>query len=178
VILNEYCDSSGDTATWGDVPDHLYDWLAEDLANTDARWVFVVGHEPAYPQPDADSGRVRHVGDSLDAHPAHRDRFWALLQDHDVVAYLCGHTHNYSAVQIDGVWQLDVGHARGRGDTGAASTFVLLDVSEAGVAYRTYRDDRNGGAYTLAHRGVLAGQRLHVPLVWGTAVDPTALWAR
>ena len=155
VVLNEYCDAGGDTVTSGDVPDHLYNWLAADLSATGKTHIFVFGHEPAYPQPDADNGRVRHLGDSLDQYPAHRDRFWNLLRDERVVAYICGHTHNYSAVEIDGVWQLDAGHARGRGDTGARSTFIMIDVAPSGVTFRAYRDDANGGPYTLAHTGTL-----------------------
>ena len=133
----------------------LYNWLAADLSATDRTHVFVFGHEPAYVQPDADNGRVRHLGDSLDQHPAHRDRFWNLLRDERVVAYICGHTHNYSAVEIDGVWQLDAGHARGRGDSGARSTFIMINVDASGVTFRAYRDDANGGPYALAHTGIL-----------------------
>jgi hypothetical protein len=155
VMLNEYCDTGGDTVRDGDVPDHLYDWLVADLSATDKTHVFVFGHEPAYPQPDADNGRTRHMGDSLDQYPANRDRFWNLLRDERVVAYVCGHTHNYSAVEIDGVWQLDAGHARGQGDTGARSTFIVINVGNSGITFKTYRDDANGGPYTLAHTGTL-----------------------
>ncbi len=166
VVLNVYCDADGDAVTDGDVPDHLYEWLAADLEATDQTHVFVFGHEPAYPQPDADSGRTRHVGDSLDAHPEHRDRFWNLLADRGVVAYICGHTHNYSAIRIDGVWQLDAGHARGMGDSGARSTFLLIRVEGDAVVLETYRDDGAGGPYTLVERVPLAGgAALHLPLV-------------
>jgi hypothetical protein len=155
VMLNEYCDSGGDTVGDGDVPDHLYDWLADDLSATNRTHTFVFGHEPAYPQPDADNGRIRHLGDSLDKYPANRDRFWNLLRDERVVAYVCGHTHGYSAVELDGVWQLDAGHARGKGDTGARSTFIMINVDASGVTFKTYRDDADGGPYTLAHTGTL-----------------------
>ncbi|MFQ5856151.1 MAG: metallophosphoesterase family protein [Anaerolineae bacterium] len=155
VMLNEYCDTGGDTVRDGDVPDHLYDWLVADLSATDKTHVFVFGHEPAHPQPDADNGRIRHLGDSLDKYQANRDRFWNLLRDERVIAYFYGHTHNYSAVEIDGVWQLDAGHARGKGDTGARSTFIMISVDANGVTFKTYRDDANGGAYTLAHTGIL-----------------------
>ena len=128
VVLNEYCNSGGDDLTDGDIPDHLYNWLANDLAATDKEHIFIFGHEPAYPQPDADNGRVRHMEDSLNKYPANRDRFWNLLREAGVVGYFCGHTHNYSAVKIDGVWQLDSGHARGQGDTGAPSTFLMVQV--------------------------------------------------
>jgi hypothetical protein len=165
VVLNEYCDAAGDTVTDGDVPDHLYNWLAADLSATQKAHVFVFGHEPAYPQPDADNGRLRHLGDSLDQYPANRDRFWSLLKDEGVVAYICGHTHNYSAVNVNGVWQLDAGHARGLGDTGARSTFILIRVDGPAVTFVVYRDDASGGPYTLMHSGVLTGRRIYLPVV-------------
>jgi hypothetical protein len=90
---------------------------------------------------------MRHIGDSLDKYPARRDRFWELLRDEGVLAYFCGHTHNYSAVKIDGVWQLDAGHCRGVGDPGAPSTFLIVDVagdSLDDVMFRVYRDAHDG----------------------------------
>ena len=157
VFLNEYCDVSGPDATTGDIPNHLYDWLVADLAATTQPTVLVFGHEPAYPQPDADNGRLRHAYDSLNEHPTRRDRFWQLLRDRDVAAYICGHTHNYSAVRFDGVWQIDVGHARGLGDTGARSTVVVVRGSKGNVLFDVYRDDAQGGAYALMHQGLLVG---------------------
>jgi hypothetical protein len=168
VVLNEYCDSPGDPLTQGDVPDHLYDWLANDLGGTAQEHVFVVGHEPAYPQPDADNGRVHHLGDSLDQYPDSRDRFWTLLRDRGVAAYVCGHTHNYSAVNVGGVWQLDAGHARGLGDTGARSTFVMVHVTDDAVTFETYRDDASGGEYVLVEQGHLwLRPRVYLPAVMG-----------
>ena len=155
VMLNEYCDSSGDTVTEGDIPDHLYNWLVNDLDSTDQPFKFVIGHEPAYPQPDADNDRLRHLGDSLDQFPDHCNRFWDFLRAEGVLAYLCGHTHNYSLVRINGVWQVDAGHSRGLGDTGASSTVVLIHVHSDIVAVDVYRDDAMGGAYQLEHRGYL-----------------------
>ncbi|MDY0040622.1 MAG: metallophosphoesterase [Desulforhabdus sp.] len=157
VILNEYCDMDGDSATKGDIPDHLFDWLENDLAATKQQHIFVFGHEPALPQPDADNGRERHMSDSLNAYPANRDRFWSLLKRNAVVAYFCGHTHNYSAVQIDGVWQLDSGHARGRADTGAPSTFLVVKVAGGKVHYSAYRDNHDGiyDYDDIVHTGVL-----------------------
>lgn len=154
VVLNLYCDAAGDAVTDGDIPDHLYRWLASDLAATDRPHIFVFGHEPAYPQPDAHTGRKRHMEDSLNAHPTRRDRFWNLLRERGVRAYICGHTHNYSAIQVDSVWQLDAGHARGVGDPGVPSTFILVRVDGLSVVFETYRDF--GGAYVLADSGTLA----------------------
>jgi hypothetical protein len=147
VMLNEYYNGSSDTGTDGDVLDSLYYWLADDLAANTKPLVFVIGHEPAYPQPDAYNGRERHVGDSLDKYKTRRDRFWALLREYDVLAYVCGHTHNYSAVRHRGVWQLDAAHARGQGDTGAPSTFFIIDVSGdsfADVTFTVFRDIHDG----------------------------------
>jgi len=158
VMLNEYCDSTGDDVRDGDISDHLYDWLADDLSDTAKAHTFVFGHEPAYPQPDVDNGRLRHLGDSLDQYPANRDRFWSLLQNEGVLAYFCSHTHNYSAVNVDGVWQVDAGHARGAGDTGAPSTFVVVHVDGGTVTFDTYRDEHDG-TYDyddITHRGTLA----------------------
>jgi hypothetical protein len=177
VVLNEYCDVTGDDVTAGRVPDHLYDWLAADLSATTQSYVFVFGHEPAYPQPDADNGRLRHVGDSLDQYPARRDRFWALLRDQGVTAYICGHTHNYSAVRIDGVWQLDAGHARGLGDIGARSTFLVVYVDDDAVVAKVYRDDASGGAYTLMHSVLLvASDYSYLPLVLRSTGQVTPPW--
>lgn len=174
VVLNEYCDQGGDTTLDGDVSDHVYDWLVADLAATDKTHLFVFGHEPAFPQPDADNGRLRHEGDSLDQYPVHRDRFWQLLRDTGAVAYICGHTHNYSAVQIDGVWQLDAGHARGAGDLGAPSTFLAIRVDGSAVTFEAYRDAHDG-VYDyddIVHTGILRPYRVFVPLMCAACQEP------
>ncbi len=167
VVLNEYCDEAGDTATDGDIPDHLYDWLVADLAASNRPFKFVFGHEPAYPQPDADNGRLRHTDDGLNQHSDHRDRFWSLLRQAGVTAYVCGHTHNYSVVRVNGVWQVDVGHARGAGDTGAPSTFVLFQVEGEVARMTTYRDGHSG-TYDyddIVHQQLLAGEQTFLPAI-------------
>lgn len=140
IVLNEYFDGTSDTGTDGDIVDALHDWLVNDLnANTNPI-IFVFGHEPAYPQPDKDNGRIRHEDDSLNKYPTNRDRFWTTLINYGIKAYICGHTHNYSSVNINGVWQIDAGHARGLGDTGAKSTLVMFYVMNNGdVWFYTYR---------------------------------------
>jgi hypothetical protein len=139
VMLNQYCTLGGDSAGEGDVDDQLHAWLVADLeANTQPR-ILVAGHEPAFPQPDSHSGRASHIGDSLNQYSDNRDRFWEVLQNYDVIAYLTGHSHNFSAVKIAGVWQVDVGHSRGDGDPGAPSTFCKVNVSDV-VSMNVYRD--------------------------------------
>ena len=164
VMLNVYCDLAGEDATYGDIPDHLYNWLVTDLQATQKEHILVFGHEPAYPLPDADTGRVRHLGDSLDADPVHRDRFWNLLVSEGVTAYICGHTHNYSLENFNGVWQLNVGIASGLGDSEVPSTFSLIYVDGPAISYETYRDDMYGGPYTLRYQGFLeSGQPIYLP---------------
>jgi len=155
VILNVYCNQIGPRSTDGDIGDHLYNWLAADLEATGKEHVFVFGHEPAYPRADAQTGDTRHVGDSLDEFPWRRDRFWRLLEEHDVVFYECGHTHGYNLTQINHVWQLDAGHAAGLGYSYNPSTFVVISVYSDHVSYEVYRDDAQGGAYHLYQRGIL-----------------------
>lgn len=149
VVLNQYFDGTADHGADGNVVPALYDWLAEDLAASEQPFIFVAGHEPAVAIPDLDSGRVRHRGDSLDKYPEENHRFWSLLRERDVVAYICGHTHNASIARINGVWQIDCGHARGAGDPKAPSTFVKVFVTPEGVRCAFYRD--LGQGYQLTH---------------------------
>ncbi len=150
VVLNEYCDGITDADANGDITDSLYNWLIDDLTRNEKPIALVFGHEPAYPEPDEESGRIRHLNDSLDKYPDHRDRFWNTLVTYGVKAYICGHTHNFSSVNINGVRQIDAGHARGTGDQGARSTFIMFYVMEEGVIrYYTYRLNLDENKYEL-----------------------------
>ncbi len=144
--LNLYYDGNSDRGrgTDADVCDALYEWLEQDLKNTNKPIKLVFGHEPAFPQPDKDCGRIRHDGASLDEYPEHRDRFWELLKNHGVMAYVCGHTHSYSAIEVDGVWQIDVGHSQGKNDTGVPSTFMIVEPKDNQVCFNVYRDIHDG----------------------------------
>jgi hypothetical protein len=144
VILNVYFDGNSDCTGMGDICDALYRWLEEDLNATDKEHIFVIGHEPAYPQPDRDTGTSRHVGDSLDQFPEHRDGFWKLLQEKGVLAYINGHTHRHSVYLKDGVWQWDAGIAMGQADESAPSTFFMVEVDDEKVTLEVYRDGHDG----------------------------------
>jgi len=113
VVLNQYYDGVNDWGLEGDVVPELLEWLDADLAATAKKHIFVFGHEPLIPMPDMDNGRIRHQGDSLDEHPKTAFAFHQLLLKYEVDAYFCGHTHNTSYAKINGLWQLDPGHARG-----------------------------------------------------------------
>jgi 3',5'-cyclic AMP phosphodiesterase CpdA len=155
VLLNEYFDGASDTGAGGDVTDATFAWLGEDLSANTNHLVFVAGHDPAFILPDMASGRVRHEGGGLEVNPAHRDRFWGLPKDRHVTAYICGHTHNASAKRIDGVWQLDAGHARGKADKGAPSTFIKITVGNGDARYEYYRADAKGLNYKVTLSGSL-----------------------
>lgn len=155
VILNQYCNDTCDDCTSGDINDFLYNWLKDDLQKTRKRNIIVLGHEPAYPLPDIENQRFRHQGDCLNQYPENRDRFVKLLQDHEVRAYIFGHTHNYSVAKINDLWHVDVGHSRGIGDMGARSTYIIINVSRKHVTYETYRLDYDSNSYKFADKGVL-----------------------
>ncbi|MFC1502092.1 metallophosphoesterase family protein [bacterium] len=144
VVINEYYDGIVDSVGEGDVCDPLYEWLVEDLNATEKEHIFVIGHEPAFPQPDADTGVLRHKGNSLDLYPEHRDRFWNLLKEKGVFAYIHGHTHGYSIHEQDGVWEWADGIAMGKADTRFLSTFLMVDVDNEKITLEVYRDDHDG----------------------------------
>lgn len=141
VVLNLYWNGGttpGDEAAGkGDVVPALLEWLEQDLAGNTKPFVFVFGHEPAFPQD-------RHVGDSLDQFPEHRDAFWRLLARHRVQAYFCGHVHRYFKVQREGVWQLCDGHA-GRAK-GGDRVYLEVEVGPTEAEVRAWIAARDGWA--------------------------------
>jgi hypothetical protein len=144
IALNQYWDGGitlgSDNATDGDMVPGLYDWLSMDLAANTKPFVFVFGHEPAFPY-------SRHVGDSLDQYPNNRDAFWSLLEAEDVQAFFCGHTHYYSKHQGDkdhagSVWQFDAGNAGN--DPGDGLTYFDVVVGSNQSTVNVYRDGGTG----------------------------------
>lgn len=155
VILNEYFDGTSDIGSNGDIVTATYNWLEKDLNNTEKDIIVVFGHEPAFPLEDEESGRIRHEDDSLNTHEENRDAFWSLLNHHEVTAYICGHTHNYSSNlrPVDTTWQIDSGHSRGTQDPGAKSTFLKFEINTNNeLILKTYRMDLDTGIYSLTER--------------------------
>lgn len=142
VNLNVYCSETTDATqepNGGNVPDVLFNWLKNDLRNSNQPYVMVVGHEPAYPL-------VRHVGDSLDQFPTNRDRLWNLLKTERVPVFLSGHTHRKSNIEYDGVFQLNTGISGGEvalSDYDTFATINYINVDENGL---TMRQVSEGGA--------------------------------
>jgi predicted phosphodiesterase len=145
VGINEYYDGQHDTTKGGDIPDALYQWLAEDLAANRKPIVFVFGHEPYLALPDMDTGRLRHRGDSLDANEANQHRFWTLLRKHGVTAFICGHTHCVSVTRFNGVWQLNCGRAPEAKPNGP-SGFLRIRIDSERVDCDVYRDAGTPGS--------------------------------
>lgn len=149
AVINVYFNGPRDTGAPGLISPSTYSWLKADLASTDKEFIFVFGHEPAYPQPDSHTGHLRHLGSSLDRAPEWRDLFWQLLKDNNVVAYFCAHTHCYSHFKKDGVWQIDVGRARAHMFSARAwSTYCAIDVVGSNVVLSTFRRPPPSTNYT------------------------------
>ena len=164
VALNLYWDggpvegtggdrTKDDTGTNGDVVAELRTWLDADLTATTKDHIFVFGHEPAFPQ-------YRHVGDSLDAYPDNRDAFWTILENHDVAAYFCGHTHAFYKHEGDkdgvgGVWQIDAGNEGN--SNGDGHTYVDVVVTDDDVRFDVYRE-HGTGSYALAAKWYAYGK--------------------
>ncbi len=159
AFINEYYDGSSDVGInpgpadplAGTISPALLAWLEGDLVAAEARnpaYIFVFGHEPLYSLPDAATARVRHSGECLDAHPEEVRAFIDLLKKHAVTAYVCGHTHDYSAALVDGIAQIDAGHARGSGDTGAPSTWLKVSLYSNFAEISPYRST-DGIAYAI-----------------------------
>ena len=132
IQLNQYWDGSSDTGARGDVVPALRTWLAAKLDANTKPVVFVFGHEPAFPE-------NRHGDDSLNAEPYNRDPFWQLLEEKEVNAYFCGHTHDYSKHLGNrngegSVWQIDAGAA----GNGTDETFIDVIVTDTKVTYDVY----------------------------------------
>ncbi len=152
VVLNLYFDGVRDWGLKGDVVPELLEWLEADLAANTKEHVFVFGHEPLVAMPDMDNGRLRHQGDSLDENPENAFALHQLLLKFGVDAYICGHTHNTSYAKINGLWQLDPGHARGLEEAAYADQMFKAigraieegrkrGVGEGNSLRQLYRDD-------------------------------------
>lgn len=126
-------------------------WLEQNLQANSKPIVFIFGHEPPFPQ-------SRHIGDSLDQHPANRDRFYQLLETHDVTAMFNGHTHYYSKRKGNGsgvgdVWQFDAGSAALNHGDGFAFIDVIVDTGK--ITVNAYRDPEMDGTFVAADQQVI-----------------------
>ena len=173
VVLNQYYDGVNDWGLKGDVVPELLEWLEADLAATPKKHIFVFGHEPLMAMPDMDNGRIRHQGDSLDENPENAFAFHQLLLKYGVDAYVCGHTHNTSYAKINGLWQIDAGHARGLEEASYADQMyeAIGRAIEEGLK-RRHRRRETRCSQLLSGRRVPHRPVAQVPGVGGSARDP------
>ncbi|KAJ3436417.1 purple acid phosphatase [Anaeramoeba flamelloides] len=163
VALNQYFDGESDsgdnTCTYkednvtkddcpGNMIDPIYEWLKDDLEDNDKPFIFVIGHEPAFPV-------FRHLEDSLNRYADNRNRFWALLVEHKVNFYICGHTHYYSRV-VSGlsnppVYQIDAGESKW-GDYGQPSLFGNVEIldDDCGIHLTMWASATEDDPFTLS----------------------------
>jgi 3',5'-cyclic-AMP phosphodiesterase len=134
-----------DSETFGDLH-HLgetqLDWLEGQLRDNPNQHTIVFSHDPAYPLGP-------HVGSSLDAYPADRDRLWQLLHNYGVTAYIAGHEHLYNHQEIAGVHQIVAGTSGSTIYTGYGGEFYHYVVGEVGpegitiTAYNRQGEERD-----------------------------------
>ena len=95
---------------------HL-DWLKNDLQKARERgnkFIFVMSHETAFPigghLRDGLPNLGRNLKLPLDStrhwYINQRDKFWKILSENKVSAYICGHEHLYGRESIDSVYQI------------------------------------------------------------------------
>ena len=147
IALNEYWDGgtaagSDESTIDADIVTAMHTWLEADLAANQNKLIFVFGHEPAFPN-------YWHVNECLDRDKSHRDAFWGLLEQYNVMAYICGHTHVYSRHQEAGgdIWQIDIGNA-GLDNYNDGLTFLDVVLLDQQVRFDVYRNKT--GSWTLA----------------------------
>jgi hypothetical protein len=77
-----------------------------------------------------------------------------LLNDEQVIAYFCCHTHHYYAKRVDGdwatfTWQVDVGNAGNPTSTEPWQTFMDVTVTNTDVTFKTWQGMENSPFTTV-----------------------------
>ena len=142
VQLNNYYDGSTDEAG-SDFSSALRSWLVDDLDANTKPVVFVIYHEPAYP--DGRGGKFSPTGWA---------EFLEILNDYKVTAGLCADTHQYGRYQVDGAWEtytweIDSGNAGRLSHGDSWQTFVDITVYDSNdVEFNTWQGLEDA-AFTL-----------------------------
>ena len=114
--------------------DQILEWLEKDLDKNTRPVVFVIYHEPAWPND-------RGGKDS----PDNWQKFMKILNDRKVVAGFCAHTHTYGRTQVPGpwesvTWEIDAGNAGRLSHGDKHQTFVDIIVKPDGtVEFNTWQ---------------------------------------
>lgn len=103
VVPTNYYDSEKQQIVEHSLSTETLTWLGEVLkeAKPNYRYLFVLGHEPAYSSPS-----IFNTHMDLDNNPEQRDRFWGILKENGVLAYFSSHEHVYDRSNRDGIWQI------------------------------------------------------------------------
>ena len=150
IVINMYYDGISDKTQSVNVVDELYNWLKTDLEANQLDKVLVFGHSPFLPAPDFDNGRIGASTYSVNTRSENTHRFVQLLKDFQVDAYFCGHSHCASAIYVNGVWQVSVGHTQGERDRGTRSTFLRVRMSADSPRIEFWRRVDTSDEYLLA----------------------------
>lgn len=167
VILNQYYDGKSDIGYKPSnangkayISEAQFDWLEADLdlarSNPQVQHIFVTAHEPLYYISDRDSPlKIDRSNDyDLGRDPQNRDRFWNLLKRKGVLAFFCGHHHQFRVHRMDkdDVWLVLSAWGRGCDPRNASArwkhvkcTFVKVVVDGRTVTYEAYRGPKYGG---------------------------------
>lgn len=117
------------------------EWLQQTLeAEADARFKFVVGHHPAHTVNGYAGTYQRCIGDE------YIDKFWSILVDNSVIAYLCSHILAFDVQCHSGVLQITSAGAgtNHRMPEGAEYLHcVQVAVDETGLRYQVLDDSGN-----------------------------------
>ena len=155
AVINLYWDGeeapeSDKAQPYSDVVKPLRTWLEEDLQRSHKTWKLVVGHEPGWPQADRDWGESRYENCGLSLQPRKRQRFWSILEENGVAAYLCAHTHRYSRYLPEGskVWQIDSAQARGD-KSWQFDAFLIVTADAKTLRFDAYRNLKEQGKFTI-----------------------------
>jgi hypothetical protein len=99
----------------------MLEWLQQVLkeAAETHKYLFVVGHEPAFP-----TKAVLFL--SSVEHLQQRDAFWKILVDNHVLAYFCSHELLFDRSNRHGVWQIISGGAGAPLDSPKGETFFHI----------------------------------------------------
>ena len=141
LLATDYFDPALHRLKEHDMKDAQLSWLSRDLAaHPEARWRFVMAHEPAY--------SWAHKPKGLDKHAAVRDRFWSALQAGQVGAFFCAHEHLYDRSVHGGIVQVISGGAGAplvkEAGPKAFYHMMLVDLPESGRTATVHVVDSNG----------------------------------
>lgn len=113
------------------------EWLKNNLSETDKEFIFIFGHEPAFPF-------FSHKGSSLDRYPSERDKLWTILGECGASVYFCGHEHLYNRSNHDGIYQVISGGAgaplHSNPEEGGFYHYIVIDVRDDSICEIEVKD--------------------------------------